>query len=108
MEICVEHENNPRTFRDEIQKLLSVRSPLKVGVSYVLQSDLSKNGSRMQLIQSLQSEIREQFKLVDKFCPEGPNTEYLFLIGCDIGNYELEWSSLQFSAVVGPQEQVFA
>jgi hypothetical protein len=32
--VAIEHENDPRGFEDEMDKLFSVRSGLKVGITY--------------------------------------------------------------------------
>ena len=34
--VAIEHENAPAKFETEVQKLLSIRCPLKVGITYAL------------------------------------------------------------------------
>jgi hypothetical protein len=95
--VAVEHENNPSTFGNEVRKLLSVRCPLKVGITYAMSSD-TRDPTR--LCAGIAAEITKPFGLVNQLLPEDGSTEYLFLVGVEmpVGQRELAWHSLHFRA----------
>ena len=102
--IAIEHENAASGFREEIQKLLSIRCPLKVGITYGLTSD---SGSLSDLRARTEDKIRQEIFAVNAVMQEDLRTEYLFLIGCEIKRFELQWFSLIFNAASGPGSQAF-
>lgn len=106
MQVAIEQENDPNTFWQEIQKLLSVRSPLKVGITYALRDGRSPGVVRARL----EEIIRREFSVANTVIGEDPTTEYLFLLGIEIENKprELSWVSLVFHAGEGPKQIVFA
>jgi hypothetical protein len=102
IEVAIEHENNPRTFAAEVQVLLSVRSPLKVGITYLLDYQVAR-GKHDEFRNQLSSQITENFSRVNQHVREHSATEYLFIIGCDEdGNDDLAWFQLAFQAGTGP------
>jgi hypothetical protein len=80
--IAIEHENEPRDFLVEIRKLLTIRCPLKVGITYVLMSDARRN--RPKLRDQVEDGIRREFAAANIVIQEAPATEYLFLLGYEV------------------------
>jgi hypothetical protein len=103
MQVAIEHENDPRGFRDEVQKLLSVRCPLKVGITYALTGD----GSQPDLQSRVEGGIRREFAAANALSQEDGATEYLFLLGYEVNDRELQWRKLIFNAANGPEGQMF-
>lgn len=101
--VAIEHENAAHTFSDEIQKLLSVRCPLKVGITYSLISD----GSQADLQARVEDEIRREFAAANALTQEDDTTEYLFLLGYEVTHRVLQWRKLIFNAAAGPAGQSF-
>ena len=93
--VAIEHEEAPHTFGSEIMKLLTVRCPLKVGITY----DCGDAGWRKRI----QDDIAEKFQAIAAVNSEDPHCEYLFLIGCFENREAREpaWWSVQFSAGSG-------
>jgi hypothetical protein len=106
IEVALEHENDPRTFIIEVRKLLSMRCPLKVGVTYTLKSDI-RNGNLEELRGTISDRISYEYKIVSDIIAESPTTEYLFLVGSEDRECEIDWYSLAFNARVGPQNSRF-
>ena len=102
--VAVEHENNPHGFRTELRALLSIRCPLKVGITYTLTSDVGRTGSLSALRDTITRDIREAFAAFDALNKEDPNAEYLFLVGSEEEPYELRWFSQSFRSGTGPPE----
>ena len=101
IQIAIEHENNPRSFTTELQALLSVRSRLKVGITYLLDCDIGQRHAEFR--EKIFDEIGHHFLAVAECVREDPETEYLFLIGSDESdNEDLIWFQLAFRAEVGP------
>ena len=71
--VALEHEYDFRSFDREIVKLLSVRCPLKVGITYVVGNDVSERLNRVA------GSIRNRFNELLDVVGEDPKTEYLFL-----------------------------
>lgn len=101
--VAIEHENDPSDFCNEIQKLLSVRCQLKVGITYALVSDSSQSHQQERIA----GEIRREFDQANNLTHEDGATEYLFLLGYEINTYELQWRKLIFNAATGPAGQSF-
>lgn len=47
--VAIEHENDPRGFHGEINKLISVRSSLKIGITYSIIDDKPMNYVKKKL-----------------------------------------------------------
>jgi len=101
--VAIEHENAAHTFRDEIQKLLSVRCPLKVGITYALIND----SSQPDLQAKIEVEIRQEFAAAKAITQEDDKTEYLFLLGYEVTDRVLQWRRLIFDAATGPADKSF-
>ena len=97
--VAVEHENDLRTFVQEITKLAHIRSPLKVGITYT--SPIPGPASQ-QLILSSQEKIKsvviEISTSLNKWVGEDPQTEYVYLLGVESQPSELDWYALGFVA----------
>lgn len=98
--VAIEHELDWKGFDNEIKKLLYVRCPLKVGITYT--GDSSKGQEYRSKIAAWIHEDFEEIELV-----EDPRTEYLFLAGAESDNFEVSWYSLEFNAQAGPQKRDF-
>jgi hypothetical protein len=103
IKVAIEHENDWSGFDSEIKKLLSVRCPLKVGITY---SDDSPKGREYR--QEIAGYIKDDFDEISLIVREDPATEYLFLIGAESDDNEIScWYSLDFRAENGPGDQSF-
>jgi hypothetical protein len=102
--VAIEHENNPHTFDDEVKKLLSIRCPLKVGITYALSSDT--RGNPADIHGKIARSIENRFNTIKGEVMEDAETQYLFLIGSEVerGQRELQWFSLEFRAGDGPRK----
>jgi hypothetical protein len=102
--VAIEHENNPHGFRTELRALLSIRCPLKVGITYTLRSDARSAEKLSALRDTITRDIREAFAAFEALNNEDPDTEYLFLVGSEEKPHELRWFSRIFCSVTGPTE----
>lgn len=101
--VAIEHENNCIDFWSEICKLLSVRCPLKVGITYI-------TGSRdhRSVLAKIEEAIRSNFALVAEIVGESPAAEYLFLVWGGLPDKPKEvWYALDFRASDGPARKTF-
>jgi hypothetical protein len=74
--VVIEHENSPVTFDNEVQKLLSIRCPVKVGITYSLTSDVRGDRSWLEKLHSrIAQSIRGHFAAMDALIKEDPETE---------------------------------
>ncbi len=103
MLVAIEHENDWRGFESEIRKLLSVRSALKVGITYT--GDTAKGQEfREKLAQTIEEDFAEESLIIG----EDPKTEYLFLVGAESEKKEIScWYSLHFRADTGARNLRF-
>jgi hypothetical protein len=102
--VAIEHENNPHGFQTELRALLSIRCPLKVGITYALTSDLGSTGSLTKLRDKIANQIRDAHLAFAALTREDPDTEYLFLLGSEEKLGELRWYSIMFRSSAGPGE----
>jgi hypothetical protein len=108
MRVAIEHENSPFTFYKETRAILSVRCPLKVGITYTLQSDIRRNdlfSELSDLRNRVADAIHTNYKEISKVVKEDIDTEYLFLIGSEEEPYEIRWYSVDFRAADPPKER---
>lgn len=100
--VALEHEYDVRDFAREIIKLLSVRCPLKVGITYV-------EGQRFHdQLTRIEDTIGERFKEVSNVVGEDPQARYVFLAGAVVRRrFQLKWYALDFSAAKGPTGRHF-
>jgi hypothetical protein len=87
---AIEHENNSTTFEQEVQKLISVRCQLKVGITY---TPYRRSDRRKHLLRDIcEKKIKPHW---DRTCvelgQEPSDTEYLFLVGHEERAKELAW-----------------
>jgi hypothetical protein len=98
--VAIEHENSWGTFHGEIAKLLTIRCPLKVGVTYLPVGD----GRTFDMVTgTITRHIENWFGLIKRHTAEDPAAEYLFVIGREVEPLKLEWYALAFRASDGPQ-----
>src|SRR5580658_3153210 len=84
-------------------KLLSVRCPLKVGITYSrLDGQENTDGNRLGVRERIHADITEALSRVRDAIGEDPATEYLFLIGAEEKPTEMSWFALSFTAADGP------
>ncbi len=103
--VAVEHENKRTTFGGEVEKLLSIRCPLKVGITYAL---CDTNRPFADQRSEIASVIKNKFSTIKAKIIEDANTEYLFLMGTEVTPRALQWFSLEFRAGDGPgKDQTF-
>ncbi len=96
--VAIEHENNPKGFHGEVEKLLSVRAKLKVGITYWLIGD---RGNPDDLGANLVGMIANLFNQARENIPENDGTEYLFILGVEGPERILTWHTLNFTAGQG-------
>ena len=103
--VAIESENVHTTFEQEIRKLLSVRCPLKVGMTGF---NTSPAGEAKKL-QAIERTIKAKFREISSVIQEDPNSEYLFLVSVEFnGEKEISnWYSLDFRASEGPLNKTF-
>jgi len=104
--VAIEHENDYRGFVSEIIKLLSIRSPLKVGITYLY----SREGREQTAIAHIEKLIAENFRNIAKIAPENERSEYLFLVGAENSSAPKQisrWYSLDFHACDDWQDKRF-
>jgi hypothetical protein len=104
MHVAVEHENEPNGFEGEICKLLSVRAPLKVGITYAL-SDHKKHEEIPGKIRDM---ISNRYAEIAATIGEDRAAQYLFLVGVESDSFQLHWLSLTFRAGDGLRHTAFA
>lgn len=107
VKVAIEHENSRGDFWSEVQKLLSVRCPLKVGITYSLYTDAGEVHERLRIIENW---IRTDLGNISRIVAEDPATEYLFLVGVEFRERCREisqWYSLDFRSSDGPQDGGF-
>lgn len=83
--VVIEHENAVGTFEQEIEKLMSVLAPLKVGITY-----LWKN--RPGTVAAIVEKILKYFATRNPAIKEPIGTEYLFLVGVEKEHRALKWN----------------
>ncbi len=100
---ALEHELNSSIFHHEVAKLLSIRCPLKVGITYINYGVSAGTAQRQQTaLKTIHERICAKFEKVSSEIRESEETEYLFLIGIEEGLRRLFWHSIEFSARRGP------
>src|SRR6266571_3416465 len=107
--VGVEHENDLRTFVQEILKLVHVICPLKVGITYLVAgtappSSVAVSDSQNQIRRLAQTALSDR----NQHVREDPATEYLYLLGVESQMRECEWSALTFTAAAGPGTAVWS
>jgi|SRR5208283_871115 len=106
--VALEHENDWRGLEREIVKLLSVRAPLKVAITYLLSGNSPmppvKKNEHLKDIRTL---IVRNFDAIGQVVSEAASAQYLFLIGSEEQERTLGWHSLSFSASDGPEGKRF-
>jgi hypothetical protein len=103
MVVALEHENLDLNFRHEIRKLMSVRCPLKVGITYTWCNPAVlpcawHEGRRADI----QQHVCVAYSRIASVIAEDSRTEYVFLVGSE--EQEKEWTryALTFPAGTGP------
>lgn len=99
--VVVEHENEIRGFQNEIEKLMSVLAPLKVGITY--------DGGNAEKHSELMEWIHRFFRTRHPLILEAPQTEYLFLLGAVNKGVRPwpTWKYLTFTCGDGPEGSTF-
>ncbi len=92
--VALEHENAPLTLANEIRALASIRAPLKVIITYAL-NDYRRPD---QIVRDLPSKIASELLSIDSLLGEDSSTQYLFLIGKESPEREIQWWSMAFAA----------
>ena len=101
--VALEHENDHRGFNHEIAKLLSIRCPLKVGITYTLLWGATNTAEgRQSTLDLIRQEVCESSARISQVISEDPKTQYLFLVGCEESPLSLGWYALHFSGGQSP------
>jgi hypothetical protein len=97
---AIEHENNWRTFEREVQKLLSVRCRLKVGITYLYIARSTNLERALRIL--CEQRIKPHWDVCcDAVGQENGDSEYLFLVGTETRCKELDWYFKAFRAKDG-------
>jgi len=102
--VAIEHENDPRGFETELDKLFLVRSRLKVGITYAW------NGGQkfVKVKDDLGDRILKYCKYyASNLPPEPPETEYLFLLGNEETQKSISWYYISFEVKRGLEKNSF-
>ncbi len=103
MLVAVEHENFDTDFRHEIRKLMSVRCPLKVGITYTWDNrSVLPPALHERRREVLEQHVCTNYRRIASVIAEDPQTEYVFLVGSEEEEREWTWYALTFSAGTGP------
>ena len=81
LHMILEHENNIGKIKEEFRKLLDLRSPLKVLVSYDWNDDEKTKPKRQDELPTIISELDEMNSKTYEVHPEAKDTEYLLIVG---------------------------
>ena len=100
--VALEHENNISSFSEEIAKLLYVRAPLKVGITYILRNGHDANTKFQQEQSRIIREAAGLESIISQWLPEQADAEYLYLVGVEHEARQLEWWYYKFNANNGP------
>ena len=92
--VAVEHENAPLTLKNEIRALASIRAPLKVIITYAL-CDYRRPD---QIVRDLPGKIAAELLSINSLLCESVSTQYLFLIGRERPEREIQWWSMAFTS----------
>jgi len=105
MLVAIEHENDCREFELEVRKLLSVRCQLKVGITYIFKS----TAKRLRNPEYIRHIIGEEWAKISSVIGEDQKTEYLFLVGIEVPErqVELSWYAITFRGCEGTQKRTF-
>jgi hypothetical protein len=98
--VCIEHENEIDQFVEELEKLMSVLAPLKVGITYDWRGNAKKQST-------LLAQIQEHCRTRHRSILEAPQTEYLFLLGIGERFDSMTWKYLSFTCGDGPEGKRF-
>ena len=103
--VAIESEIDHTRFREEIAKLLTVRCPLKVGMTGFNTTVTAE----AQKLRAIEQTISDKFQEISDVIQEDPDSEYLFLVSVELnGEKEVSrWYSLDFRAGDGPQGRTF-
>jgi hypothetical protein len=104
--VAIEHESDRRGFDTEISRLLSVRCPLKVGITYEL-SRIPRPSICEQNLSNLKLAIAGRHEEIGRVIGEDAKSEYLFLVGVEEEDLRLAWWALSFQAADGPRKSQF-
>jgi hypothetical protein len=102
MVVALEHQNFDINFRHEIRKLMSVRCPLKVGITYTWDNrgpSFCEHEKRREVVRQA---VRAEYDRIASVVAEDPRIEYAFLVGSEESSRECTWYALAFSAGAGP------
>ena len=102
--VAVEHENAPLTLANEIRALASVRAPLKVIITYAL-CDYRRPD---QIVRDLPGKIATELLSINFLLCENASTEYLFLVGKEHPEKEIQWWSMAFTSGEGLEGREFS
>ena len=99
MVVAIEHESNHRGFESEIMKLLSVRCPVKLGITYTpFFASQNTEGKCQQVLNDIHEVLVGKLKAISQVVDEDPKTEYLFLVGAEEQVQVITWYACSFSA----------
>ena len=92
--VAIEHENAPLTVKNEIRALASIRAPLKVIITYAL-CDYRRPD---QIVRDLPGKIAAELLTINSLLCESVSTQYLFLVGRERPEREIQWWSMAFTS----------
>jgi len=103
--VAVEHENDYRTFKQEIVKLAHIVCPLKLGVTYLLVGPKGRDQEReTSLLAEIHATVSRTLSQRKTYVSEDPNTRYMFILGSEVRTEEFAWHYLSVSAGEDPND----
>ena len=106
MLVVIEHENERRGIWREMQKLLSVRSPLKVLITYT-EVRCVREQRAQEGLKEIGDVVKGHWERACKVLGREEATEYLILVGDEPEKHTMSWHAMDFSGTEGPVTREF-
>ena len=88
--VAVEFENNIATFSSELARLVHIRCPLKVGITYTTTQMPGTPEMLNRSRQKAQRDLQSMLAIMAKLTPEDARTEYLILLADEAPDWRFD------------------
>jgi len=106
MLVVIEHENERRGIWNEMQKLLSVRSPLKVLITYTRRY-FAREQRAQERLKEIGEVVKGHWERACRVLGREEATEYLIIVGDEPEKGKPSWYAMDFSGTQGPVTKEF-
>jgi len=106
MLVVIEHENDRRGIWREMQKLLSVRSPLKVLITYT-ERYFAREQRAQERLKEIGDVVKDHWERARRVLGREEATEYLIIVGDEPEKGKPSWYAMDFSGTEGPVTKEF-